>query len=238
MAGRFAFAHVTGRACRLAKVRSHSIREMESTTETGLSGGRRRFSKKPSFAVTNLASGALLSIANMTSEAERPLQALLAEGQEAAFVELYDRFADRLYAVALTVTGSTADAEDAVHDTFLAVWQSRRAMAGVDKLETYLFTSLRRAAVRVVQKRRRSRYAAIGQAGTGSTVRCSLGTSVELDRALQNLPDAQREVIALKIDGGLTFADIAAVLGVSANTAASRYRLGLEKMRGALKHDA
>jgi RNA polymerase sigma-70 factor, ECF subfamily len=196
------------------------------------------FEKKPSFAVTNLASSALLSIANMTSEAERPLQVLLAEGQEPAFVELYDRFADSLYAVALTVTGSTADAEDAVHDTFLAVWQSHRAMAGVAKLETYLFTSLRRAAVRVVQKRRRSRHVAIAQAGTGSIDRCSLGTSVELDRALQNLPVAQREVIALKIDGGLTFADIAAVLGISANTAASRYRLGLEKMREVLKHDA
>ena len=106
------------------------------------------FFAKDAIAVTNFASCALLSIANMTSDAERPLQAALAEGQEAAFVELYDRFADRLYAVAITVTGSEADAEDAVHDTFLAVLQSRRALARVDNLATYLFASLRRAAVR------------------------------------------------------------------------------------------
>jgi hypothetical protein len=48
------------------------------------------------------------------------------------------------------------------------------------------------------------------------------------------LPAAQREVIALKIDGGLTFAEIAAVIGTSANTAASRYRYALEKLRAAL----
>ena len=44
----------------------------------------------------------------------------------------------------------------------------------------------------------------------------------------------QREVIALKVDGGLTFAEVAACLGVSPNTAASRYRYALEKLRAAL----
>jgi len=36
----------------------------------------------------------------------------------------------------------------------------------------------------------------------------------------------------------LTFAEIAAVLEISANTAASRYRLGLERIRETLQHDA
>jgi DNA-directed RNA polymerase specialized sigma24 family protein len=44
----------------------------------------------------------------------------------------------------------------------------------------------------------------------------------------------QREIIALKIDGELTFAQIGEVLGISPNTAASRYRLALEKLRTAL----
>lgn len=87
----------------------------------------------------------------MTSDAERPLQAKLAAGCEAAFAELYDRFAERLHAVAFTITGSASDAEDAVHDTFLTVWRSRHVRARVDNLVTYLFASLRRAAARVVK---------------------------------------------------------------------------------------
>jgi RNA polymerase sigma-70 factor (ECF subfamily) len=43
--------------------------------------------------------------------------------------------------------------------------------------------------------------------------------------------------VALKIDGGLTFAEIAAVLGTSINTAASRYRYTLEKLRERLKEE-
>jgi RNA polymerase sigma-70 factor (ECF subfamily) len=59
--------------------------------------------------------------------------------------------------------------------------------------------------------------------------------SARLEQALASLPPEQREVIALKVDGGLKFHEIAAVLGTSPNTAASRYRYALEKLRERMK---
>ena len=53
-----------------------------------------------------------------------------------------------------------------------------------------------------------------------------------LERAGE-LPAEQREVVYLKVFDGLTFKEIASVCGVSANTAASRYRYGIEKLREA-----
>jgi hypothetical protein len=53
----------------------------------------------------------------------------------------------------------------------------------------------------------------------------------DLAAAVARLPAAQREVVSLKIDGGLTFAEIAAVIGTSINTAASRYRYAIENIR-------
>lgn len=52
-----------------------------------------------------------------------------------------------------------------------------------------------------------------------------------LQEALARLPGDQRDVVTLKIWGGLTFAEIAATLDISANTAASRYRYALEELR-------
>jgi len=52
-----------------------------------------------------------------------------------------------------------------------------------------------------------------------------------IQEALNKLPENQREVITLKIWAGLTFSEIAEALGVPANTAASRYRYGLESLR-------
>ena len=56
-----------------------------------------------------------------------------------------------------------------------------------------------------------------------------------LQRALAGLPQIHREVITLKVWGELTFDEIADALEIPANTAASRYRYGLEQLRGAVK---
>jgi RNA polymerase sigma-70 factor (ECF subfamily) len=55
-----------------------------------------------------------------------------------------------------------------------------------------------------------------------------------LQQAIQLLPDEQREVVTLKIDGELTFAQIAQVVGVGISTASSRYHYALQKLRNSL----
>jgi RNA polymerase sigma-70 factor (ECF subfamily) len=52
-----------------------------------------------------------------------------------------------------------------------------------------------------------------------------------LQSALRMLPQEQREIVVLHIWGELTFEDAAAIVGISPNTAASRYRYGLGKLR-------
>ena len=58
-----------------------------------------------------------------------------------------------------------------------------------------------------------------------------------LEVALRALPDDQRAVVTLKIWGELTFAEIAETLEIPANTAASRYRYGLERLRQELNDE-
>lgn len=52
-------------------------------------------------------------------------------------------------------------------------------------------------------------------------------------RQVEALPSEQMEAVYLKVMDGLTFKEIASVCGISANTAASRYRYGIEKLRAA-----
>jgi RNA polymerase sigma-70 factor (ECF subfamily) len=162
----------------------------------------------------------------------------LAAGDPEAFAALYDRLAVRLFNTARTLT-SAADAEDIVHDVFVELARSRQRLAGVIDLEAYVFTMLRHAV-----SRRRRRFAIDRKAvGLLAAERLRAGGAGEspprlpddqLAAAVAALPAEQREVIALKIDGGLTFAEIAAVTHTSLNTAASRYRYALEKLRASL----
>jgi RNA polymerase sigma-70 factor, ECF subfamily len=163
----------------------------------------------------------------------------LAAGDPEAFAALYDRLAGRLYNTACTMTDSLPDAEDAVHDLFVELARCRDRLAHVADLDAYVFTMLRHAISRRHRRRDVDRRAldAIGRqrarAGRLETPPVEPPDDA-LTAAVAALPPAQREVLALKIDGGLTFAEIAAVIGTSINTAAGRYRYAIEKIRASI----
>ena len=60
--------------------------------------------------------------------------------------------------------------------------------------------------------------------------------ALALREAVEELPAKLREVLTLKIWSGLTFAEVAQVMEISPNTAASRYRYALEQLHKRLKH--
>jgi RNA polymerase sigma-70 factor, ECF subfamily len=167
-----------------------------------------------------------------------PLLLGLAAGEERAFEALYDRFAARMYRAALSILGSREDAEDAVQEVFLAMVRSQEGLVYVRDLTAYLFASLRRAAIHRAQQRSRAIAAAHAAANEApalvSPASPDDALSSRLERAIRSLPDEQREVVTLKIDGELTFAQIAQVMGIGISTAASRYRYAMQKLRTAL----
>jgi len=173
----------------------------------------------------------------MTNAGNDPLLRGLAAGDERAFAALYDQFGARLYRTAYGILGRREDAEDAVQEVFTALVRSRKALAGVNDLTAYLFSALRRAAARCAERRKREpaslQAVEYVEAKTDQN-ETNHPFADRLEQALRKLPDEQREVISLKIDGQLTFNQIAEVLGISINTAASRYRYALEKLRGIL----
>ena len=163
-----------------------------------------------------------------------------AEGREEAFAALYDRYALALFRVAWTLLRSRPDAEDAVQEVFLGLVRSRVLLAQVVSLRAYLFSALRHAAARLAARRPAGAPLPPDEL-TARTTQPEEGIDPHLLRrlaaALAGLPPDQREVLTLKIDGGLTFAEVAAVLGIRPNTAASRYRYALEKLRALLNED-
>jgi len=160
----------------------------------------------------------------------------LAAGDPEAFAALYDRLAVRLFNTARTMTDSLPDAEDTVHDVFVELARSRDRLARITDLDAYIFTMLRHAISRRRRRRDVNRRAIVtvgrqrAESGRFTAQPAELA-DVALTTAVGALPPAQREVLALKVDGGLTFAEIAAVIGTSINTVASRYRYAIEKIR-------
>jgi RNA polymerase sigma-70 factor, ECF subfamily len=130
-----------------------------------------------------------------------------------------------------------ADAQDLVQEAVVEAWQ-RQADAAPPPLALVFATIRRRAAD---WGRSQDRRAAREAAAQAETPECWFDSSIEdrdrsrlIQEAMSKLHGNYREVVTLKTWGGLTFAEIAEALEIPANTAASRYRYGLEELRKAL----
>ena len=127
-----------------------------------------------------------------------------------------------------------ADAEDLVQEAIVEAWQRQSRSHPPDV--ALVFATIKRRAVDLA--RRRARRTAREEASRDEGPSAWFDPAVEdrersemIQAALAQLPASQREVIVLKVWGGLTFAEIAKSLDAPANTVASRYRYGLEALR-------
>ena len=142
---------------------------------------------------------------------------------------LYRRHSSALVLFAAAMTGDRARAQDAVHHVFaklLAQGGIGQAMAA----KAYLFACVRNAILNEAKARRREVALDAGAAWFEPPDR-DYAAELRLRQALAALDDPQREVTVLHVCGELTFAEIGEVLGVSPNTAASRYRYALARLR-------
>jgi RNA polymerase sigma-70 factor (ECF subfamily) len=174
--------------------------------------------------------------------------ALLAQrirtGDRDALGELYDRYASVALATALRVVANREQAEDLVHDGFVAVWQKIDRFDPMrGSLRSWLLTVVRNRAIDRVRSARSS--IAIEVADEQSLLRTSPNptweaaiarrSAAELRSALDGLPAEQRQAIELAYFGGNTYREIAVLTNVPLGTANGRLRLGLAKLRDSLQ---
>jgi RNA polymerase sigma-70 factor (ECF subfamily) len=158
----------------------------------------------------------------------------LAKGEDAAFAELYDLCADRLFRYAAIRLGSDEAASDVVQAAFLRSVRSRTRFRDVENPSAYLFQIARNEIARALTKqaRRRDGRAESLDADRILENRVSAWDEEEMVReALGRLDVDDREIVELKVFGGLTFAEIGQTLARPAATVATRYRRALASLR-------
>jgi RNA polymerase sigma-70 factor (ECF subfamily) len=131
-----------------------------------------------------------------------------------------------MLAYACSFSRSFASAEDVLHQVFERLLRGDLSIKGPPV--PYLYRAIRNASLN--QVRNRSREANLDDGWLESPVGMS-ETGFELQSVVAELPEEQREVIVLHIWAGMTFDEIGAALDISSNTAASRYRYGLSKLK-------
>lgn len=166
-----------------------------------------------------------------------------ARGDEAAFAQLYDTTASRLYGLALRVVRDPAQAQEVTQEAYLEIWRSAsRFDPAAGNAQGWLLTILHRRAVDRVRSaeaagRRDAAYLETQQAVDHDATVAAVEASLDAKRvraALAGLTEAQREAIGLAYYGGYTHTEVASMLDLPVGTAKTRIRDGLIRLRDAL----
>ncbi|MBC7172001.1 MAG: RNA polymerase sigma factor [Polyangiaceae bacterium] len=176
------------------------------------------------------------------------------EGHVDAFEELLARYRRPVFNFVLRSVRDVGRAEEILQEVFLRVVQRSGEFRGHSKFSTWLYTIARNQCIDHGRKMAFRRHASldapshasegdqgptlldrVASQGPGSD-REAIGRQLKeaIERAIEELPEEQREVFLMRQVQNLAFKDIATVVGTSENTVKSRMRYALERLQGAL----
>jgi RNA polymerase sigma factor (sigma-70 family) len=157
--------------------------------------------------------------------------------------EIYRSHRQGLFSVALAITGSRQQAEDAVHEAFCKL-VDRKPLTG--DAVPYVFKTVRNSAIDIHRREQRDRtlseslfngYIPRAKPTDPQSELLSAERDQILRQAIDNLSDNEKEAIVLKALAGLTFQQAGEVAGIPAKTIATRYRRALETLETRLRGD-
>jgi RNA polymerase sigma-70 factor (ECF subfamily) len=167
-------------------------------------------------------------------EADGALLVRVADGDRAAFETLYHRYVRSVFGIALRRLGDRGRAEDAVQETFAAVWRSAHSYKPErGPAAPWLYTVARNA----ITDRLRTRTETpaelpdrpSGDAGPPERAETSY-VAWRVHRALEDLPRAERDVLELAYWSGLSQSEVASFLDIPLGTVKTRTRSGLARL--------
>ena len=160
-------------------------------------------------------------------------------GSGDALRRIYQKYKDDLLVLAMAVLNDATRAEDVLHDVFVRFVQDLAGFRLTGSLKGYLATCVANRARNINRQREAAGLEQVEAVGSDccqpdQQIACSEQLQL-LNRAMAKLSFEQREVIMLHLRSGLTFRQIVKSTEVSVNTAKSRYRYGIDKLRQILK---
>jgi len=172
---------------------------------------------------------------------------LIAQLHEDALTQLYDRYSHLVFSIALAIVGDTLTAEEITLDVFMRIWQKAGSYrVERAKVRTWLTHITRHHAIDVLRQRStRPDYQAVSWDSVASNTILSGQDSQELVElslsrkrvraAIAQLPEDQKQALALAYYGGLTQLEIAKVLKQPLGTIKTRLRLAMQKLSNFLQ---
>lgn len=169
------------------------------------------------------------------------LMARALSGDTAAFAALVHQHQNRLLRFAFRIVGDWDNASDIVQDSFIRLWKSRNRYRQTGSAQAYLLTIVRSVCLDNLRTNSGLVHRQSDNDLPYNGVNCELAAMAgnfdeAVQEALLELPQTQREIFILSEYEGMTYQEIAAIVGCPHGTVASRKHAAIEKLRQSLRH--
>jgi RNA polymerase sigma-70 factor (ECF subfamily) len=169
---------------------------------------------------------------------DNELAVLLREGDQAAFAEIYERYYGVLFIYALKLLKDEHEAEDTIHELFLALWTKAPVLNFPTPLANYLYRSVKNRAFDALSHRKiktghlesLQRYIDAGHHQTEEAV-LAAELAREIEKEVARLPAKMREVFELSRKANLSHKEIASELGISDKTVKKQIGNAIKTLR-------
>lgn len=170
---------------------------------------------------------------------DQELFMLIAKNDQEAFTIVFHKYRSRLFDYAVTLTKTTATAEEIVQDVFLKIWTNREKLTEVDNPVGYIFRMAKNAGVDFLRKlavgrKLQGHLSVADQDNTTIDTLNLMETRRLIAGAMENLTPAQREVFYLSRYEGLRYEEIADKLQISRNTVRNHLVASIRTIRSHL----
>ena len=169
-------------------------------------------------------------------------------GDERAYIELVNRYRDRLINFVYQFLGDFEQSEDVVQDTMLKLYQKKHYYREIAKFSTWIYTIARNLANTELRKRKRRKTTLLSQMTreekdydlpaiqpeTGQELQNEFAEK-RIQKAIQELPEHFRTVIILRDIQELSYDDISSIIGVPLGTVKSRINRARLQLQADLK---
>ena len=160
------------------------------------------------------------------------------KGDVDAYNVLVSRWEKRIFSYLLRSVGVREDAMDLAQDTFLKAYRGLSKLDDVERFPQWLFRIAHNEAISLHRRKRpvggEDELEVAASFSPELRTRAAAETTVMVEQALANLPEEQREAVALKVYQGFKFHEIAEITGAPLSTVKSRVYSGFEALKAAL----
>ena len=166
----------------------------------------------------------------------------LSKGDRNAFTQLYNRYWDKLFAVAMHRLNDQEEAEEVVQEVFLSLWQRRLTLKLTHTLRTYLSVAVKYRVINHLDRHYRKKHCmdqlAIGAVTSEESTSCWLTEKElrqQLEKGIRQLPEKCRIVFLMSREENKTYSQIASELDISEKTVEAHMTKALSTLRRTLK---